>query len=64
MRRALVLAVMLAVVASTMTPAPVEAQSLRDRISDLFIRTFNPSGLPTRSRVYSVDGPHHRRVGT
>lgn len=33
------------------------------RISDLFVRAFNPHALPARSRVYSVDGPSHRRMG-
>jgi hypothetical protein len=32
--------------------------------SDRLIRAFNPSGLPARSRVYSVDRASPRRVGT
>jgi hypothetical protein len=30
--------------------------------SDLFIQTFNPSGLKSRPIAMSPDGPHHRRV--
>lgn len=33
-------------------------------ISDMFIQSVNPSGLPSRSRVYSVDRPKWRRAGT
>lgn len=31
---------------------------------DAFVTTVNPFSLPTRSRVYSVDRPMHRRAGT
>jgi hypothetical protein len=31
---------------------------------DMFVATWNPSGLRTRSRVYSVDRPSVRRTGT
>lgn len=33
------------------------------RFSDMFISTFNPSGLKGRSRVYDVDGSDGRRTG-
>lgn len=33
-------------------------------LTDAFITTVNPHGLTARSRVYSVDRPPHRRVGT
>ena len=31
---------------------------------DMFVATWNPSGLRQRSRVYSVDRPTVRRAGT
>lgn len=33
------------------------------RLTDMFISTYNPSGLHSRSRAYDVDGPNPRRTG-
>jgi hypothetical protein len=33
-------------------------------LSDLFISTFNPAGLTSRSEVYDIDGPGYRIKGT
>ena len=34
------------------------------RFTDMFIRTYNPGGLRSRSRVYDIDGPGFRLTGT
>ena len=33
------------------------------RLTDMFISTFNPNGLQSRSRAYDIDGPNPRRTG-
>lgn len=33
-------------------------------LTDLFIQTWNPSGLRRRSQVYNIDQPKHRRTNT